>query len=232
TLPLVDRTRFTASHLLKEAGSSWTDLTRILLVGGSTRMPMVSAMLKQESGLEPDASLSADESVAHGAALYAGLLLSQQKPGAEPTMSVRNVNSHALGVLGVDPETGMSRASTVIPKNTPLPTTQGQRFQTARDGQRNVMVNIIEGGDASGKNGTPIGKCVIKDLPENLPAGTPVEVYFRYRPNGRLTVHARVPQLERDAVLELERASGMTETNLQEWDQFIHHPNSPLRLEG
>ncbi|MCE9557244.1 MAG: Hsp70 family protein, partial [Planctomycetes bacterium] len=75
TSALLERTRFTIRNVLREAKLEWKDVTRLLLVGGSSRMPQVHAMLRQESGLEPDRSLAADEAVAHGAAIYAGYLL-------------------------------------------------------------------------------------------------------------------------------------------------------------
>src|SRR5581483_10154083 len=121
--------------------------------------------------------LSVDEAVAHGAALYAGLVLAT-RAGAAPDMAIRNVNSHNLGVLGVDTKTGRPRSSVLIPRNTPLPATAGKRYKTAKPNQRNVQVKVIEGGDSSGNNATPIGTCVIRDLPDGLPAGTPVEVSF------------------------------------------------------
>ena len=75
TAHLLDRTRFTVSKVIKESKLEWIELDRILLVGGSTRMPMVPDMLKRESGLDPDASVSPDEVVAHGAAIYASTLV-------------------------------------------------------------------------------------------------------------------------------------------------------------
>ena len=78
TQDLLDRTRFTTVQALKAAGLDWKDLDRVLLVGGSTRMPMVRDMLRQLSGKEPDDSVAADEAVAHGAALHASLILARQ----------------------------------------------------------------------------------------------------------------------------------------------------------
>ena len=79
TQDLLDRTRFTTVQTLRAAGLDWADVERVLLVGGSTRMPMVRTMLQDLSGKEPDASVAADEAVAHGAALHAGLLLDRQQ---------------------------------------------------------------------------------------------------------------------------------------------------------
>lgn len=223
TAGLLERTRFTTTKVLQEAGLTWSDLTRILLVGGSTRMPMVHAMLEQASGIKPDRSISPDEAVAHGAAIYAGML-SSQAAGERPRLSVVNVNSHNLGVLGIEPATGRTRNRVLIPRNTPLPTTQCKRFKTFQDNQPNVAVRVIEGGDASGQNGTHIGKCVVTDLPPNLPKGTPVEVSFSYSPNGRLVVEAFLPTVERGATLEIQRTSGLTDDDLRRWQGLLADP--------
>lgn len=220
TADLLGRTRFTVRTVLKEARMEWKDLTRLLLVGGSSRMPMVQRMLEQESGLTADRSLSPDEAVAHGAALFAGFLKTRSS-SSKPRMRVRNVSSHDLGVLSKEASTGRSLNAVIIPRNTILPATKGKRFRTAKLGQRSIAINVIEGGDASGKNATPIGKCVIRDLPPDLPAGTPVEVLFTYAENGRLTVKARLPDLQLEARLDIERASGLSDVKLQEWDKRL-----------
>jgi molecular chaperone DnaK len=181
---------------------------------------MVQRMLEQESGMKVDRSLSPDEAVAHGAALYAGFLKARSK-SATPTMRVRNVCSHDLGVLSKETTTGRSVNAVIIPRNTVLPATKGKRFRTMKDGQQNIVINVIEGGDSSGKNSTPIGRCVIRDLPPNLPAGTPVEVFFTYAENGRLTIRGRLPDLGREATLDIERSSGLSDAKLQEWDQRL-----------
>ena len=103
TADLLDRTRFTTVQALRAAGLDWTELDRVLLVGGSTRMPMVREMLRQLAGKEPDDSVAADEAVAHGAALHASLILGRQQ-GQPPRFKIRNVNSHSLGVVGIDPQ--------------------------------------------------------------------------------------------------------------------------------
>jgi molecular chaperone DnaK len=192
----------------------------VLLVGGSTRMPMVQQMLEQESGMRVDRSVSADEAVAHGAAIYAGLLLSA-RAGHAPKLTIHNVNSHSLGVLAREPQTGRSRNSVIIPRNTVLPVTRGKMFRTFRANQRNVEINVIEGGDSTGKNSTPIGRCIIRDLPRELPAKSPVEVFFTYAENGRLTVQARLAGANREASTTIERSSGLTDAKLQEWDHRL-----------
>lgn len=229
TNDLLERTRFTTRNLLKEAGLGWDAITRLLLVGGSSRMPMIQHMLEEESGRKVDRSLSFDEAVAHGAAIYAGILLASEA-GARPRMQVRNVNSHSLGVLGIEKATGRRRNKVLIPRNTPLPVTKSSRFKTNRPNQASVVVNVIEGGDASGRNSTPIGKCVIRGLPPGLPAGTPVEVAFTYEENGRLSVTARLPGINKEASLTLNRESGLSDTVLHDWDRKLRKATSSLKL--
>lgn len=224
TADLLERTRFTIRSVLSEAKMGWSDVTRLLLVGGSSRMPMVQRILEEESGKKVDRSLSPDEAVAHGAALYAGFLVARSStlpPSSKPQMRVRNVNSHDLGVLSKDPATGRPLNSVIIPRNTVLPVTKGKRFRTAKRGQKDIVINVIEGGDSAGRNATSIGKCKIQDLPPELPAGTYVEVYFTYGENGRLTVEGRLPELQRKAVLTVERTSGLNDAKLQEWDKRL-----------
>jgi molecular chaperone DnaK len=220
TADLLDRTLMTVNKLLREAKVEFKDLTRLLLVGGSTRMPAVTEMLERETGLQADRSLSPDESVAHGAAIYAGLLM---KTGAERIngMSVTNVSSHELGILGVERETGRKRRSTMIPRNTQLPVKARKTFPTLRDNQRSVEVNVIEGGDSSGNNSTAIGKCQVKGLPENLPAKTPVQVTFKYGSDGRLTVQASLPTIGKDAEMTIQRAAGLSEEAIAKWLELV-----------
>lgn len=218
TIDLLERTRFTVNNLLRDAGLVWGDLTRVILVGGSTRMPMIERMLRNESGKPVDSSLSPDEAVAHGAAIYAGLLMASGR-SERPRLAVRNVNSHDLGVLGIDPRTKRRSRKVLISRNTALPATGSGRFVTRREDQSNVRVDVIEGGDDSGNGATPIGKCVIEDLPAGLPIGTRISVLFAYTDNGRLTVKARLPDVDREATLSIERASGLSDSLLEQWEE-------------
>ncbi|HEX5443809.1 MAG TPA: Hsp70 family protein, partial [Pirellulales bacterium] len=192
TAALVARTATTADIVVMQAGLSWQSIDRVLVVGGSTRMPMILRMLEELAGKAVDHSVSADEAVAHGAALYAGLLLEQHLPGSRPAFSVTNINSHSLGVVGVDPDSGARVNRILIPKNTPLPHTAARRFKTHRDNQPNVKVTVVEGESEDPDACIEVGACVIRDLPPNLPAGWPVEVRYTYQENGRLAVSAKL----------------------------------------
>ncbi|WP_186774751.1 Hsp70 family protein [Allorhodopirellula solitaria] len=226
TASLLERTRFTTSKVVRDAGLKWADVTRILLVGGSTRMPAVTEMLENESGMRVDHSLAADEAVAHGAAIYANLI--RRTEGSQPRLQldnveITNVNSHDLGVLGLEKATGMQRNKVLLRRNTALPAKHGAAFTTATDGQTSVAVRVVEGGDAGGNHSTAIGKCVIRGLPPGLPEGTQVNVVFQYENNGRLTVRATIPSLGKAAKMDIQRESSLSDSRLAEWSTRIRN---------
>jgi molecular chaperone DnaK len=220
TQDLLDRTAFTTEQAIQAARLQWSDIDCVLLVGGSTRMPAVCNMLRTLSGREPDCSISPDEAVAHGAALHAGLLLDRYE-GKKPRFSIKNVNSHSLGVAAVDPTTRRKQTAVLIPRNTALPVTAKRIFTTSKDGQRSVLVQIVEGETESPDDCVQIGRCTVRDLPPNLPAQTPVEVRFRYEENGRLTVRVRVAGTGRDLRHEIARENALTWDQLNQWRQRI-----------
>ena len=207
TADLLDRTAYTTRQLLATAKMRWQDVSRLLLVGGSTRMPMVVNMLRQLSGLEPDHTVNPDEAVARGAALYAAYLMQKEAQGGQHAeLTITNVNSHSLGVEGIHPETLRKTNVVLIPHNTPLPAKVTQRFATKAESQRSIVIQIIEGESSVPSECTAIGRTVIRNLPGGLPKNWPVEVTFEYAANGLLTVRALVPGTGQSATLELERA--------------------------
>ncbi len=220
TQDLLDRTRFTATQALKAAKLNWDQIDRILLVGGSTRMPMVRDMLRQLSGKEPDASVAADEAVAHGAALRAGLLLAERQ-GKRGTFSIKNVNSHSLGVVGTDPLTGRKRNGILVPHNTPLPVTAKRTFKTQKANQKSILVEVVEGESPSIEGCTQIGRCSVQHLPPNLPEQSPIDVLFHYRTNGRLTVRVSVPDTDSKVETEFTRENSLSKEHLDGWRNYI-----------
>ncbi len=105
---------------------------------------MVSEMLQRVTGKTPDAATSPDEAVAHGAALYAAMLSRDDHRTEVPACQLINVNSHSLGVVGIEPKTRRRVVKIVIPKNTPLPSRVERSFVTERDDQRNVKVPLTD----------------------------------------------------------------------------------------
>ncbi|MCA9148374.1 MAG: Hsp70 family protein [Planctomycetales bacterium] len=226
TRDLLDRTAFTTRQTLQAAGFAWRDIDRVLLVGGSTRMPAVSQMLEQLSGKTPDASVAADEAVAHGAALHAGQLLARHR-GVPPQFSIRNVNSHSLGVVATEPASRRRRNAIIIPRNTHLPITAKRIFKTQKSNQSSVLVQIVEGESAAADECVQIGRCTVRDLPEMLPAQTPIEVRFRYLENGRLTVLVNVQGTDRWAQREISRDHSLTPEQLETWRTFVTGTSRP-----
>jgi len=220
THDLLDRTVFTTRQTLQAAGLQWSDIDHVLMVGGSTRMPMIIQKLRELSGMEPNRSVSADEAVAHGAALRAGVLLSQTT-GKKPRVRIRNVNSHSLGVVATDTKTKRQRSAILIPRNTALPVTAKRVFKTQKADQKSILVQIVEGESASPDDCSQIGKCTVRDLPRNLPAQTPIEVRFSYEENGRLTVIVTVAGTDKVLKHEITRENSLTQEQLDSWRQYI-----------
>lgn len=221
TADLLERTAYTTRQLINDARWSWDGVDRVLLVGGATRMPMVAEMLRQLSGRELDRSVNPDEAVARGAAIYAGYLLTKADGETAARFEVTNVNSHSLGIEGIEPNTMRKINVVLIPRNTALPAKKVERFTTKSDNQRSIVVHVIEGESPSPGDCTSIGRTVIRDLPPGLPQGWPVDVVFSYETNGRLRVEASVPGTGQAAQLELERAGGLSGGGIDRWKRVL-----------
>ncbi|HVA50834.1 MAG TPA: Hsp70 family protein [Pirellulales bacterium] len=222
TADLLERTSYTTRQVLGAAGLEWKDIQRLLLVGGATRMPMVGRMLSQLSGIEPDRRVHPDEAVARGAAIYAGYLLATQPDSAKaPAFTVTNINSHSLGIEGIDSKTQRKRNVIVIPRNTPLPAKVKERFVTKMENQRSIVVQVLEGESSAPSDCASIGRTSLRDLPPGLPAGWPVEITYEYETNGRLKVSATVPGTNREVKLQLEREGALSDERIARWKQAV-----------
>ncbi|HEV3003680.1 MAG TPA: Hsp70 family protein, partial [Pirellulales bacterium] len=222
TAPLVLRTKTTTEIVVMQAGFTWGQIDKVLVVGGSTRMPMILRMLGELAGKSIDHSVSADEAVAHGAALYADLVLQKRGDGGgHATFSVTNINSHSLGIVGVDPATGRKLNRILIRKNTPLPCSKTGRFKTSTANQTSVKICVLEGESEVPDACTEVGVCVIRDLPPNLPAGWPVEVRYAYQENGRLQVAARLVGHGAQVTTEFVRDNSLDDDDLMLWAECL-----------
>jgi molecular chaperone DnaK len=239
TADLLERTAHTVRQLIQTAALKWDDIARVLLVGGSTRMPMVVNLLRQLSGKDPDHTVNPDEAVARGAALYAAYLQTHgggreeklsspsDEESEQPTRNnmagllITNVNSHSLGVEGIEPKTLRRKNIVIIPRNSPLPAQVTERFATRTDGQRSIVLQVLEGESLIPAECTAIGRTVIRNLPGGLPKNWPVDVTFEYADNGRLSIHAVVPGTHQEASLLLERATGMSNEGIARWKRPI-----------
>ena len=220
TADLLERTAFTTRQTLAAAGLEWAQIDDLLLVGGATRMPAVVELLRKLSRKEPDTSISPDEAVAHGAAIHAGLLQDRLQ-GRRPRIRVRNVNSHSLGVVGTDPHQKRKQTVILIPRNTPLPAKAKRVFKTSKTGQKSIALKIVEGESPQPSECTPIGKFSIREIPPDLPAGTPIEVRFQYTSSGRLQVSVQVPGLADPLVHEVTRENNLSIEQRDQWREHV-----------
>jgi len=124
-----------------------------------------------------------------------------------------------LGVVATDVKTSRQRNAILIPRNTPLPASARRVFKSHREGQKTVLVSIVEGESASPEDCSQIGQCVIRDLPDNLALHTPIEVRFRYLENGRLTITVTIEGQE--MMHELTRENSLSAEQLNGWRDYI-----------
>jgi molecular chaperone DnaK len=185
TAGLLERSRTTVEMVLEQAKVRWADLDKLLLIGGSTRMPMVGRMLGEMSGKQPDQTLSPDEAVAHGAAVYAHLR--QAPDGAR----VVNVNSHSYRILCINKEQKRV-AVPLVPKNSPLPKEGTRLIPIKRAGQEEVSIVVCEGESDDPGLCSPIGKVKMQDLPREADKRWVVGVTLRCLENGNITVNASI----------------------------------------
>ncbi len=218
TRDLLTRTRLTVQQLLRQAQIGWEQVDRILLVGGSTHMPMTGAMLRNLSGQEPDHTLAVSEVVARGAALHAGIVLARgaNEPDAREDLAdvvEINVTAHSLGVEVR--HRGQKVNDILIAKNTQIPAAAARVYRTARSGQRRVRVGILQGEAHQAEACIRIGECWIDELPPGLPAKSPIEVRCGCAANGLVEVLATDLTTGRAARAEIRRTGGLSDAEIE-----------------
>jgi molecular chaperone DnaK len=223
TADLLERTAFTTRQLLAAAKRAWNSIDRILLVGGSTRMPMINAMLEEQSSITPERSVNPDEAVARGAAIYAQSLLTEEKNQSK--IQIVSVSSHSLGVEGTNLQTDRREHAVLIPRNTPLPAQCSRRCVTSKSAQRSVVVTVLEGDSSDPANCILIGRAILLDLPRDLPKGQPVDLTYHYSRSGRLQVHARVPGTDRALNVEFQRERNYSSGTILRWRETVRSGN-------
>ena len=188
--------------LLKECQMGWAKVDVVLTTGGSSRMPMVRNMLKRLSGRTLNTSLSPDQSIAHGATYYAGMLLTNNEfaksiltPAAANRLSQykqQSTTARALGILIRNVETGTRIPHYILPAHTQLPAAVSQIYGTVSAGQPRIHLRVVESGTAADSAHVELGTCRIESLPANLPAGSEIEVTITYDEQARVYVAAKL----------------------------------------
>ena len=248
TAHLLRTTKLTTEMALEDAGLDWQRLDRVVLVGGSTHMPMVRTMLKQLSGKDPETGVNPVLAVALGAAIYAQMLESgnapkaiqhvklsekvrdadgtvteRQEPLAAPTVlpSVRFVTAHGVGVKIRHKEKMVNFV--LIKKNTPVPCEVSREFKTYSAGgnTRRVTIEVTQGDTSDLDLAELLGTGVIEGLPPKEPTGQPVRVTMSFDEQGRLHVRALYVKTGQELVFTLQVAGGLEEQQVEEFRQLF-----------
>jgi molecular chaperone DnaK len=223
TRDLLVRTRLTTQQVLRQAGLSWEQVDRVLMVGGSTHMPMTGQMLTELTTKQPDSSLAVSEVVARGAALHAGIVTAHTRDEQallddvarlllEQVVEI-NVNAHSLGIEVKNAQDERVN-DTLIPKNTQLPCAASRVYYTKTMNQPKVRVKVLQGEVKDADACISIGECWIDGLPPNLPKASPVQVRCGVASNGLIDVLALDMTSGKMARTVIHRSTGLSDEEI------------------
>ncbi len=210
TRHLIEATIEPMIQAIKDADLKPQDINRIILVGGSTRIPAVqNALIKFFNGKTPDRSINPDEAVALGAAIQAGVL-----GGELDNLLLLDVTPLSLGI-----ETLGEVFTKIIERNTTIPTSKSQEFSTAVDGQSSVEVHVLQGERAMARDNKSLGKFLLTGIPP-APRGVPqIEVAFEIDVNGILKVSAQDKGTGREQSIRITNTGGLSSSEVERMRQ-------------
>ena len=206
TRDLVERTAIPVQNALKDAGLNNNDITKVLLVGGSTRIPAVQDKVKQLTGKEPNKSLNPDECVAIGASIQGGKLAGDAGAGEILLLDVTPLSLSIETMGGV--------ATRLIERNTTIPTKKSQIFSTAADNQTAVDINVVQGERQFARDNKSLGQFRLDGIPPARRGVPQIEVTFDIDANGIVNVSAKDLGTGKEQHITITAGSNMSDDEI------------------
>ena len=207
THDLVERTAIPVQNALKDAGLNASELGKVLLVGGSTRIPAVQDKVKQLTGHEPNKSLNPDECVAIGASIQGGKLAGDAGAGDILLLDVTPLSLSIETMGGV--------ATRLIERNTTIPTRKSQIFSTAADNQSAVDINVVQGERQFAKDNKSLGQFRLDGIPPARRGVPQIEVTFDIDANGIVNVSAKDLGTGREQHITITAGSNLSDADIE-----------------
>ena len=207
THDLVERTATPVQNALRDAGISASELTKVLLVGGSTRIPAVQDKVKQLTGHEPSKSLNPDECVAIGASIQGGKLAGDAGAGDILLLDVTPLSLSIETMGGV--------ATRLIERNTTIPTKKSQIFSTAADNQSAVDINVVQGERQFARDNKSLGQFRLDGIPPARRGVPQIEVTFDIDANGIVNVSAKDLGTGREQHITITAGSNLSDADIE-----------------
>ena len=201
---LLERCKKPVEQALKDAGLSKGDIDEVVLVGGSTRIPAVQALVKEYTGKDPNQSVNPDEVVAVGAAIQAGVLAGEVKD-----IVLLDVTPLTLGI-----ETLGGVMTSLVPRNTTIPVSKSQVFSTADNNQTAVDIHVLQGERPMAKDNKSLGMFRLDGIPPAMRGVPQIEVTFDIDANGIVNVSAKDKATNKEQKITITNSSNLSEADI------------------